>query len=75
MVNVTEFGNFKINPAVPWNGECEICYGKHPFKQGEWFFRILHPWSPDSTINVCQICWFVSNGKLISKHQYNHNQV
>jgi hypothetical protein len=63
--------NENENEIKPWNGECELCYGKHPFKQGEWFFHILHPWSPDVPINVCQICWFRSEGaKLVSKHQF-----
>jgi hypothetical protein len=55
---------------IPWNNECEVCYGKHPFKDGETFFHILHPFSPDEPINVCQICWFRSEGKLISKHTF-----
>ena len=54
----------------PWNGECEMCYGRHKFKADEVFFHILHPWSPDEPINVCQICWFVSNGKLLSMQRF-----
>ena len=55
----------------PWNNECELCYGKHPFKTGDWFFHVLHPWAPDAPINICQICWFRADKevKLISKHQ------
>ena len=60
------------NLNKPWNGECEICYGKHPFKEGEWYMRVKHPWAPDWPLNICQICWFRSEGaKLISKHQFH----
>lgn len=54
----------------PWNGECEICYNKHKFKANEIFFHIIHPWSPDTAINVCQLCWFKSNGKLLSMQRF-----
>lgn len=55
----------------PWHNECELCYSKHPFKEGEVFFHVLHPFAPDEPINICQICYFASNAKLISQHQFH----
>jgi hypothetical protein len=55
----------------PWNGECELCYSAHKFQPSEVFFHVKHPFSPDTPINICKICWFASSGAtLISTHNF-----
>ncbi len=56
----------------PWNNECELCYGRHKFKVGDWMFKVEHPYASDGPIIVCQVCLFRNSDemKVIDKQQF-----
>ena len=50
----------EIDTFKPWHDECELCYGKHPFKAGDFMFKVEHEYAPGEHIIICQVCFFRS---------------
>jgi hypothetical protein len=54
----------------PWNNECELCYGKHPFKEGDVMFQVIPTGLCDEPIIICQICLFRNKWEAIDKQKF-----
>lgn len=51
----------------PWNNECELCYGRHRFNQGEMMFLVIPVGFCDEPIIVCKICLFSHSWTALDK--------